>query len=69
MESTNKLKLFKEGINLIFKKWSGFRLALDYNPKILETFTEEGELEINEMIELLIDDIIDEIVNIIFNFR
>lgn len=62
MESSNKLKSFKDGINFIFKKWSGFRLALDHNPRVLEEFNEDNELEINEMLEILNDDIITEIV-------
>lgn len=52
------LTLFKEGLTLIFKKWSGFRLALDNNPQVLSYLGDDGELELHSVIDLLIEDIL-----------
>lgn len=64
MEINDKLKIFKEGIILIFKKWSSFRLALDNCPEVLDEYDDDGQLEINSMLEALMNDIMGEIVKI-----
>lgn len=60
--TTDKVKLFKEGLTLIFKKWTSFRLIVDNNPHILSEFAddEETQLEVNQMLEMVIDDILAE---------
>lgn len=71
MEKKNVLNLFFEGVQLLFKKWSAFRLALDNNPQILsqyDQFEDENgnfveDLEINRMLNMLYNDLFDEIVN------
>jgi hypothetical protein len=66
MEQTNNINTeakFKEGFFLVLKKWSAFRLALDNSPEVLSQFSEEddGKLEINQMLELLMGDIYSEL--------
>lgn len=58
-----KFDKFKNGCFLIFKKWQGFRLALDNNPDLLTVYADEErtELEIYSMLRILLSDIDDEI--------
>lgn len=64
MDKNNFMKsFFIEGANLIFKKWSSFRMALDNSPQVLQNFSDDSntQLEINEMINILFNDIMQEI--------
>jgi hypothetical protein len=54
--------LFKEGANLIFKKWPAFRVAIDNNPKVLTYMSEEDDtqFELNYMVDnMLLTDIME----------
>ncbi|MCQ2815710.1 MAG: pre-rRNA-processing TSR2 family protein [archaeon] len=59
MESNSKSQKgikekFRQGCVYIFKKWSAFRMALDFTPRVLTFYNEDKSvLEINEMLETL----------------
>jgi ABC-type antimicrobial peptide transport system permease subunit len=63
VEGDNKLNLIKEGFNLIFKKWSSFRMALDHNPRVLTQYADDEQtvLEIAQMMGFVYEDIYKEL--------